>query len=305
LSLLVVGARVKGFQQPRAGATVQVFVSYAREDESAVADVISDLKRCGMDVWWDRELAGGSIWWATILEHIRQCDVFVLAMSAASLESPACRLELEYAVRVWRLILPVLLEEVPNHLVPTSVARVQFVDFRNHRPDRSDQLIRAARALPPAPPLPPAAPAEPPAPGSDIAELAELVHRSAPLTVEEQHQAFMRLRMALAHPDQRETARVLLERLQSRSDTVHGLVDEITATLEMGLGWRGRPSRRQVVWLYIGMLFTAGILGIVIGLVYLRNPAWRPHAVTLLTLGVAWSIYIVVSEAAGLITSPS
>jgi hypothetical protein len=230
-------------------------------------------------------------------------------MSRASLESPACRVELEYAVRMWRLVLPVLLEDVPLHLVPQSVARVQFVDFRQNRPDRSIQLMQAIHALPPAQPLPPAPlPEDPPAPGSQIAELVELVHRPAPLSVEEQHAAYVRLRLALAHPDQRETARALLERLRSRSDTVHGLVGEITATLEMGPGWAGRPHRGQLVWLYIGMLFTAGILGIVIGIVYLRNSAWRPHAVTLLVLGVAWSLYIVVylvAQSLGLIAPSS
>ncbi len=278
---------------------MQVFVSYAREDGSAVERVISDLERHGQDVWWDRELTGGSRWWAIVLEQIRECDVFLLAVSRASLESLACRLELDYAVQGWRPVLPVLLDEVPDYLIPRKVASVQFVDYRQHRPDRSSHLLQAVRALPPAPPRPATRPADPPAPGAHIAELVELVDRTAPLGLEEQHQVFLRLRLALAHPDERESARALLERLRSRPDTVYGLVGEITSTLEMPPGRTGGPRRGQVVWLYVGTLFTAGLLGVVLGLVYLRNPAWRPHAVTMLVLGAAWFVYVMARAVTG------
>lgn len=95
--------------QQRRGAR-RVFVSYSRSDVEPVGVLAEDLREAGFDVWLDRELPGGIEWWNEILRRIRECDAFVVAVSAASRASRACAAELEYARAVKRPVLRVSME---------------------------------------------------------------------------------------------------------------------------------------------------------------------------------------------------
>ena len=70
-----------------------VFISYARVDAGRVEGVVDGLERMGANVWLDRADAGGEQWWDEILEHVRECDVYIQVNSRASLGSEACRRE--------------------------------------------------------------------------------------------------------------------------------------------------------------------------------------------------------------------
>ena len=68
-------------------ASRTVFCSYARRDGNAVSALASDLEKLGQEVWFDQQLSGGQRWWETILEKIRRCDCFLMAVSSASVRS--------------------------------------------------------------------------------------------------------------------------------------------------------------------------------------------------------------------------
>ncbi|HEY4607619.1 MAG TPA: toll/interleukin-1 receptor domain-containing protein, partial [Ilumatobacteraceae bacterium] len=84
-----------------------LFLSYAHQDLDVVTSLRRDLEDLGQTVWLDESLHGGQIWWEEILRQVRQCNGFVLAVSATSLASEACLAEWEYAVDLARPFLPV------------------------------------------------------------------------------------------------------------------------------------------------------------------------------------------------------
>ena len=61
-----------------------LFVSYSSKDEAPVRELVSDLERARQSVWLDQELRGGDPWWQDILKQIRECRVFVFALSKRS-----------------------------------------------------------------------------------------------------------------------------------------------------------------------------------------------------------------------------
>ncbi|GLZ48175.1 hypothetical protein Acsp06_43600 [Actinomycetospora sp. NBRC 106375] len=133
------------------------FLSYARADEPSVRALVEDLRQLG-DVWRDHQIAGGQAWWREILGQIRVCDLFVFALSEASLSSEACRAEFNYAYATRRPILPVQVGKVAS--VPRHIGQFQIVDYSVGTTTGGIRLATAVRALdrqrPPLPsPLPP------------------------------------------------------------------------------------------------------------------------------------------------------
>ena len=79
-----------------------VFISYSRIDQATVNVLARDVEELKGNVWIDRELEGGQAWWDTILSQIRECSLFVFALSPDSLKSRFCQTELRYAVALGR-----------------------------------------------------------------------------------------------------------------------------------------------------------------------------------------------------------
>ena len=161
------------------GGVRHSFVSYSHVDAEIVGRLERDLEGLGWTAWCDRELSGGQRWWDGILDNIRQCDVFVFAMSTSSLRSAACQRELEYAGALGKPVLPVLVgEPVPDGLLPPVLSETQRVDVRAGDAAAAIALGRALMQVPPAPPLPDPLP-EPPAVPDHLSRRPEGTRRAA------------------------------------------------------------------------------------------------------------------------------
>ena len=122
---------------------MSIFISYARHDRPDVEMLARDLEGTRESVWMDNELTGGQAWWDTILRQIRQCDLYVLALSPESLKSRACRLELQYGVALRRPLLPVQMKDLAISTAPQVVADTQIVDYRQRTPEAGFALWTA------------------------------------------------------------------------------------------------------------------------------------------------------------------
>ena len=58
-----------------------IFVSYARQDQDKVRQIVEGFRVLEHSVWFDEGLVGGEEWWDEILHRIRGCDVFVQVIS--------------------------------------------------------------------------------------------------------------------------------------------------------------------------------------------------------------------------------
>src|SRR5260221_6066491 len=103
---------------------MRIFISYSSKERDLITTLAEDLASLGHDVWFDRELTrtGGQKWWETILLNIRQCDLFIFALTPRSLASEACQREYRYAYALNKRILPIMLEVVD---IPTLSPELQ------------------------------------------------------------------------------------------------------------------------------------------------------------------------------------
>lgn len=109
---------------------MRLFISYVHVDDKKVTQLVALLDRMGHEAWFDREIRGGELWWARILDAIEACDVFVLALSPKYLTSEACRAEMIYAQNLNKPILPLQIALVS---LPVELRDIQYEDVRRIR----------------------------------------------------------------------------------------------------------------------------------------------------------------------------
>ena len=147
-----------------AALRMKVFISYSRDDEGAVRSLVGDLQRAPVQVWLDEELGGGDAWWTAILNEIRECTVFLFALSDNSLHSKPCRAERGYAQALGLPILPVQVGEISSFRADPIFSR-QLIDYRKPTSATGFALMGALNEhaahrtdlpdpLPDAPPIP-------------------------------------------------------------------------------------------------------------------------------------------------------
>jgi serine/threonine kinase PknH len=110
-------------------SAMALFVSYPSQDRSAIDPLTTALRRARQQVWFDDELGGGEAWWKEILEQIRSCEVFIVALSNRLLESKPCQAELRYAQALQRPILPIRIGPVDS-MRANPLASLQVIDYQ-------------------------------------------------------------------------------------------------------------------------------------------------------------------------------
>ena len=193
-----------------------VFLSYAHQDVDLVAALRQDLEDMGQPVWIDTTLHGGQIWWDEILRQVRECHVFILAVSRHSLVSEACLSELEYAAAVSRPFLPVRIDDTDLTNAPGRLRSTQHIDFEVGDAASAKALARSLNGIPDTTPLPDPLPAPPPTPQSYRDRYAALLGPD-PLSLDDQMNYFVRLTVDIDTANSDE-ALELLRALHERED---------------------------------------------------------------------------------------
>ena len=112
---------------------LKIFASYKRADRPFLDLLLPSLRRVhGKDsVWFDDDIPGGSAWWPVILTNIDVCPAFVFLMSNDALRSDYCLAELREAIRLNKLVFPVICRlqtALPKDLDPELAV---FLNSRN------------------------------------------------------------------------------------------------------------------------------------------------------------------------------
>ncbi|OBI49233.1 sensor domain-containing protein [Mycobacterium sp. E796] len=215
-----------------------LFISYSSQDRSTVDALTSALRRAQQQVWFDQELGGGDSWWNTILEQIRSCDVFVVALSNNWLQSKPSQSELRYAQALNRPILPVRIGDIDSMRV-NPLAALQIIDYRNPTVDAGIQLVTAVHSLQAKPqPLPDPLPEEPPVPFGYITRLGNTLAEKE-LSPQQQLQLLVELRQGFDEdgddPSARGDIAQLLRMLRLRHDVTYRTrteIDNVLAEIE-------------------------------------------------------------------------
>jgi len=211
----------------------RVFVSYSRNNLDIVMQLVHDLQSSGIDVWYDQTLTGGQRWWDNILANIRECDVFVFALSPESWDSEACKSELSYVVQLAKPILPVLVSDGINiNLLSAPLNEIQVADFRGGDKEAIFGLVKSIYSAPPAPALPDPLPASPHVPISYLSTLKERIDSTEPLSSQDQITLLFELEEELREGRSPKEIRDLLLRLRRRDDLLAKISSKIDAALK-------------------------------------------------------------------------
>jgi WD40 repeat protein len=128
-----------------------VFISYAREDRPFVQRLHDALANEGRESWVDWEgIPASAKWMAEVRAAIDEADCFCFVVSPDSVESPVCREEAAHAAASNKRILPLLHREVPDGLVPETVAAHNWIEFDGQASfdDAFATLVRALETEP-------------------------------------------------------------------------------------------------------------------------------------------------------------
>lgn len=105
----------------------RTFISYSRINKEFAVKLAKELKTAGFPVWLDQlDIPTGSRWDDELEKALRECPVFMVILTPASIASENVKDEIGYAIDHGKRILPVLLEDCD---VPLRLRRFQYVDF--------------------------------------------------------------------------------------------------------------------------------------------------------------------------------
>ena len=121
----------------------KVFLSYARDDATAAKQLAECIGRAGHQVWWDRQIEGGSRFSTEIDRELKNSDAVVVIWSKASIESPWVQDEAAEGRDSGRLVPIIFGTDKP----PLGFRQFQSIDFGawdgESEPPALEALIRA------------------------------------------------------------------------------------------------------------------------------------------------------------------
>ena len=124
-----------------------VFLSYARADIGPAKQLAEVLTQAGHDVWWDRELHGGSRFASEIDNALRDADAVVVLWSEASIQSTWVQDEAAEGRDSGRLV-PVIIDEVRPPLGFRQYQSVELTGLnKGQEPKQLGELLRAVAKM--------------------------------------------------------------------------------------------------------------------------------------------------------------
>ena len=213
---------------------MMTYICYASADRASVIPLASDVEALGHQLYFDHELVGGQQWWSTILQQIRNSELFMFVLSPDSIRSQVCQAQLIYAQALRRPILLIMVRTVNPDAISPTLASQEVVDYTNRTSETALGLAKALNETSRGSPLPEPSPPEPARPTSDLAAYQQQL--DAPeLAFTAQRELYAQLRSRLEDPDSRDTVARLLHQLRNRPDLAHALVDDLDDLLKRKL----------------------------------------------------------------------
>ncbi|MDJ0533215.1 MAG: TIR domain-containing protein [Xenococcaceae cyanobacterium MO_207.B15] len=137
----------ESLKQPEA-SSLEVFISYSRADSDFARKLNDALMEVGKLTWFDQEsIASGTDFQQEIYRGIENCDNFLFIISSASVNSPYCADEVEYAHKLNKRFVTIVYQQVsPKDLHPV-LAKIQWIDFNQHGGDFSANFPELVRTI--------------------------------------------------------------------------------------------------------------------------------------------------------------
>lgn len=221
-----------------------VFISYRSTERQQIQQLLMAIQQAGdYDVWHDQDIIGGQAWWDEIMAALERADIVVLALSPAYLTSEACRLELDYAQRLGKAILPVqIVPDLDYAQLGARLQRQQILRFLPVNP-QSAALKQALQAVQPGTMA--ANTTRPEVPLSPLAEIQDVIAMPEKLAPAMQERVVDALRWHLRRqPDEAPLVIEMLNRLNARPEVIRQVSDEIISIINSDQPPRSTAKRQ-------------------------------------------------------------
>jgi hypothetical protein len=124
-----------------------VFISYRRDNQTAVQRLVEALRAEGVAVWWDQDIAPDAPWEETIEHELTAANALIVAWSPSAVVSENVKAEARRAKRHGKLV-QAFLEPCEPPLFFGERQGVSLVGWKGDRADaRFQKLVAAVRAL--------------------------------------------------------------------------------------------------------------------------------------------------------------
>jgi hypothetical protein len=113
---------------PRGGDMARIFISYAREDQNFVKQLVADLQAAGVQTWVDyQDIKPGDEWDEKVKIGLDLCEAMILVLTEASVASKNVKVEWSYYLDKEKTIYPILLRECEPPLRLRLIHRIDFM----------------------------------------------------------------------------------------------------------------------------------------------------------------------------------
>ncbi|MDX2308596.1 MAG: TIR domain-containing protein [Hyphomicrobium sp.] len=111
-------------------SALKVFISYSQDDGAFAKKLVEALKTRGLDPKIDTQnLPALEDWQRELLGFIREADAVVFIISPRSIESKACKWEVEQVAALNKRLAPIVLERVEDDRIPPEISKIQYLFF--------------------------------------------------------------------------------------------------------------------------------------------------------------------------------
>lgn len=129
------------------------FFSYSRTDQGFAIKLADDLRRNGIDIWFDQnDIPKGALWDIEIELALRKCDTLIVVISSNSVRSNNVLDEISFAIEEGKKIIPI---KISNCDIPFRIRRLQYIEFTNNYLKGLEELIKTFKKEQIVPPSPP------------------------------------------------------------------------------------------------------------------------------------------------------
>src|SRR5579859_5315052 len=116
---------------------MNIFISYSSKDRDKVKLLTEDIEALDYTILMDRNSphTRTETWWNNILDDIRQCDLFIVAVTHSSLTSEFCQHQYRYAYVLHKRILSVVIQQIDTSTLPPELQDAPLIPYTQ----RSDE----------------------------------------------------------------------------------------------------------------------------------------------------------------------
>lgn len=139
-----------------------IFISYSRHNKAYARQVANHLMAKGFDVWIDDRIDAGVDWQQAIEDAIEACGALIVIMSPASKESDWVQIEVTFAKKRRKPVLPLLLEgecwfqfvttnylDVRDEALPSDEFLEDLARYAHKRSERGSNVITEGQGISP------------------------------------------------------------------------------------------------------------------------------------------------------------